>query len=211
MAGIAEVVFWMTVSLIKISIVLFNRRLTGLSSARWMVAHSVFLFLLVSYLIIALFTSMFSCRPAAVHYSLIHVGRLNHPLKCFDPNALGIGLSTVHVIFDFALLTVPITVLYRVKMSTSKKFRLGVLFSVGCMSCIASALRQHYQAQHYKDFTCRAFPSLPPRHSLRCPLLPFSPSKAEDPKDPLSHTQHAYITTPTPSRGTPQTMDLDSD
>lgn len=46
-------------------------------------------------------------------------------------------------------------VLYKIKMSLEKKIRLGFLFSVGTMSCVGSALRQHYQVQKSADFMCK--------------------------------------------------------
>ena len=141
--------------LIKISITLFNRRLTGLTSERWMMAHYTFLFLLVCYIIISLCTNLFGCSPAVSLYNLEAIGKVQKPIKCFDPNTLGIALSTVHVVFDFALLSVPMIVLYKIKMSLEKKIRLGFLFSVGTMSCVGSALRQHYQVQKSADFMCK--------------------------------------------------------
>lgn len=162
LAGIAELIFWITVGLIKVSITLFNRRLTGLTSARWMVAHNIFLFLLVTYILVALFVSIFGCSPRNAHYSLIEFGRVDRPVKCLNPNTIGITLSTFHVVFDFALLSVPLIILYKINMNLSKKLRLAFLFSVGSMSCIGSALRQHYQLKTQIDFMCKCTPKFKP-------------------------------------------------
>lgn len=158
LAGISELIFWITVGLIEISITLFNRRLTGLTSARWMVAHYVFLILLVCYITIALLVSLFECSPATSQYSLIKLGKLDKPAKCVDFNTIGITLSSFHVVFDFALLSVPLIVLYKINMNMSKKIRLAFLFSVGSISCIGSALRQHYQGQNHADYLCECLP-----------------------------------------------------
>ncbi len=56
-----EILFLVSVGLVKVSITLFNRRLTGLTSKRWMIAHNVFLCLLVCYLLIVVFTNVFFC------------------------------------------------------------------------------------------------------------------------------------------------------
>ena len=142
----------MAVGLIKISIVFFNRRLTGLTSYRWMVAHYVFLALIVGFIITALFTEIFQCTgPVDLKFSLIALGR--HPTghKCLDGNELGYGLAIIHSTFDFALLTVPLIVLYQMRMSTGKKIRLGFLFSIGALSCIGSVMRQVVQTRTLND------------------------------------------------------------
>ena len=154
--------------MIKISITLFNRRLTGLTSQRWMMAHYTMLFLLVVYTITVLFLEIFKCSPPASQFSMIRVGQVEDRLKCLSFNKVGISLSAVHVTFDFALLSVPLIILYKIKMDRSKKIRLAILFSVGLMSCIASAMRHHVQvrAQGRPDLTCESsllgYPSASP-------------------------------------------------
>ncbi len=143
----------MAVGLIKISIICFNRRLTGLTSRRWMIAHYVFLALVVSFMITALFLELFQCTgPVDLKFSPLALGR--HPTnnKCLNGNKVGYGLAIIHSTFDFALLTVPLVVLYQMRMSTGKKIRLGFLFSIGSLSCIGSLMRQIVQTRIYHDF-----------------------------------------------------------
>ena len=143
----------MAVGLIKISIVFFNRRLTGLTSQRWMIAHYVFLALVVGFMITALFSELFQCTgPVALKFSALAKGRHATPSKCLNGNKLGYGLAIIHSTFDFALLTVPLIVLYRMQLSTGTKIRLAFLFSIGSVSCIGSVMRQVVQAEIYNDF-----------------------------------------------------------
>lgn len=146
----------MGVGLIKISIIFFNRRLTGLTSRRWMFAHYGFLILVVIFMIFALFMEIFQCTgPPELKFSLIAKGRYPNTSKCLDGNKLGYSLAIVHSTFDFALLTVPLIVLYQMQMSTKKKIKLGFLFSIGALSCIGSVMRQVVQNRSEKniDFT----------------------------------------------------------
>ena len=146
------IVFWMAVGLIKMSIVFFNRRLTGLTSRRWMIAHYVFLALVVCFMMTALFAELFQCTgPINLKFSVLALGRHHTGRKCRDGNKLGYGLAIVHSTFDFALLTVPLIVLYQMRMSVGKKIRLGFLFSIGSLSCIGSIMRQIIQARIYTD------------------------------------------------------------
>ena len=138
----------MAVGLLKISIVFFNRRLTGLTSQRWMVAHYIFLALVVCFMITALFMEVFQCTgPVNTKFSILAKGRYDKPVKCIDGNKMGYGLAIIHSAFDFALLTVPLILLHQMKLSPGKKFRLGFLFSIGSLSCIGSVMRQIIQAQ----------------------------------------------------------------
>jgi hypothetical protein len=53
-SAVAQVVFFVSIGLVKMSITAFNMRLTGFSSSPWMVAHWTFFALLVCYTIVAL-------------------------------------------------------------------------------------------------------------------------------------------------------------
>ena len=119
-----------------------------------MIGHNVFLGLLVSYLLISVFLNAFTCtHPAGVQYDLIRYGMLGTKPKCLNPNAIGIALSVMHITFDFALLSVPLIILSKIKMSTAKKLRVGFLFSVGSIACVGSVMRQIRQYHQPADIT----------------------------------------------------------
>lgn len=122
-----------------------------------MIAHNVFLCLLVVYIITAFFLNLFTCVPALSQYGLIRYGALASAPKCMDANAIGISLSIIHIAFDFMLLSVPLIVLWKIKMSVAKKARIGFLFSVGAISCIGSVMRQFSQFHYSADLTCLSF------------------------------------------------------
>ncbi|KAF7508622.1 hypothetical protein GJ744_009014 [Endocarpon pusillum] len=151
LGNIGKICFFISVGVIKMSIVMFNRRLTGLTSARWMIAHWTFFALLVIYILCALFMTVFQCNPQEASFDLIAAGKLNSPKKCLSENQIGISLSTIHVVMDFCLLSVPIIVLWKVQMSWSAKFRFFVIFFIGAMSSIGSVLRQITQANLKTD------------------------------------------------------------
>lgn len=151
------------------SIVMFNRRLTGLTSSRWMIAHWTFFALLVIYTLCALFMTVFQCNPQAASFDLIAAGKLNSPKKCLSENQIGISLSTIHVVMDFCLLSVPIIVLWKVQMPWSAKFRFFVIFGIGAMSSIGSVLRQITQANLKTDILCQSpTPQLDCKNAQNC-------------------------------------------
>ena len=142
----------MAVGPVKISIALFNRRLTGLTTKRWMRAHNIFLALLVSYVIAAVFICVFDCVPFE-NFSMAQIGKAAEPQRCLDLNTMNLALASIHIATDFSLLCVPIIVLYKMQMSVTKKLRLGFLFSIGSVACIGSVMRMVVEFQADPDIT----------------------------------------------------------
>lgn len=147
--------FYVAVGLIKISIALFNRRLTGLTSRKWMIFHNVMLGILVVFIMSAIFLQVFKCLPVLSSWGLKAYGSPVHPVTCINITQYGLALSVTHVILDFALLSVPVIVFCKLKMSMSKRIRLIALFSIGCVSVIGSVNRQIITVQNNLDVTCK--------------------------------------------------------
>ena len=149
-----KTVFFVSVGLVKMSITLFNMRLTGLTSRKWMMAHWTFFAILVVYTLTALFINVFQCKPPQAHWDLIYAGKLPDPPTCLTATFVSSLLSTWHVVMDFCLLTVPIIVLWKLQIKWSTKIRLYIVFSVGSMSCVGSVVRQIYQGRLHSDLSC---------------------------------------------------------
>ena len=147
--------FYITVGLIKISIALFNRRLTGLTSRKWMIFHNIMLGLLVAYIISAICVQVFKCRPVLKGWDLKAYGISEQPVTCIPLTPVALGLNITHVLLDFALLSVPVIVFCRMKMNMSKRIRLISLFSIGSVSVLGSVMRQIKQDQNDLDVTCK--------------------------------------------------------
>ena len=126
--------FYPTVAMIKISIVLFNRRLTGMTSRKWMIFHNTLLCLLVLYAVITILINVFICIPFPKDFQILNIGRMNKPPRWINQKPVVPAFSAIHIAFDFILLSVPLIVLSRMKMAFSKKVRLLFLFSIGAVS-----------------------------------------------------------------------------
>ena len=146
--------FFVALGFIKLSIVCFNMRLTGISSKRWMYAHWTFFGILIIYILCAILLVTFACSPATAGFNTIAEGKLDKPPKCLSQSAQGNPLSVWHVVLDFCLLAVPVLVLWRVQLPWVTKIRLFFLFSLGAICCFASVMRQISQARLKKDVTC---------------------------------------------------------
>lgn len=155
LAAADTMIFYVAVGLIKISIALFNRRLTGLTSRKWMIFHNIMLGLLVSFIISAVLLEVFKCHPVLRSWDLRGYGIMDQPVSCIPVTKYGLALNIIHVILDFALLSVPVIVFCKMKMNMSKRIRLIFLFSIGCMSVVGSVNRQIIMVKNSMDLTCK--------------------------------------------------------
>ncbi|KKY13323.1 putative integral membrane protein [Diplodia seriata] len=150
---VCKILFFTSVGIIKISITLFNRRLTSMTSRIWRYFNDFFLFLLTAYTLLALFWTCFQCNPPAAMWDKVYSGKLATMPTCWSTKVISNVLSIMHVVMDFCLLTTPIIVLWKVKLPTGTKIRLYVVFSMGAVSAIGSVLRQLAQEKISLDVT----------------------------------------------------------
>ncbi|OJD40604.1 uncharacterized protein BKCO1_1000445 [Diplodia corticola] len=150
---VCKILFFTSVGLIKISITLFNRRLTSMTSRIWRYFNDFFLFLLTAYTLLALFWTCFQCNPPAAMWNKIYSGKLATMPTCWSTKVISNVLSIMHAVMDFCLLTTPIIVLWKVKLPLSTKIRLYIVFSMGAVSAVGSVLRQLAQEKISLDVT----------------------------------------------------------
>lgn len=141
-ANIDKLIFFLAVGFIKVSICFFNRRLTSLTSRAWSIFNDIFLFLLFVYINLALFWNIFQCGPPYAGWDAIKTAKRGKPFHCQSDSMVGSTLSVIHVVMDFGLLSVPLIVLWKVRMGWFTSVRLYFVFSIASMSVAGSILRQ---------------------------------------------------------------------
>ena len=156
-ANVDLIVFFVAVSFAKLSIICFNWRLTGETSKVWQWVHKVFFFVVSSYLLVCIFWANFRCNPPAASESLIIAGQHADTMSCLSLNVMGLVLSSLHIGFDWILLSIPVVLLIRTRMSLAKKLRCIIPLSIGALSCVGSVMRLYYQLKPMPDLTW-AFP-----------------------------------------------------
>lgn len=161
MAGIAQVVFFVSLGFVKLSITAFNMRLTGFSSRNWMIAHWSFFVLIVCYTIVAFGLTVFSCDPMWSSFDIVRAGKLSQAPKCLGVRQIGTILRAINITMDYCLLLVPIIVLSTVQMDVYRKVNLFALFCVGGLACIGSVLTLVAKDNLKSDVPCRFLPKDP--------------------------------------------------
>ena len=140
MASPALALFFVAVSVIKISIVCFYMRLSAFASRAWMWTHRTFIAALIIGAIISTAITMAQCNP---YYSDIrNIGRQNVKPKCVDLKQMGIGFMTWHILSDSFLCAVPFIMLWRVQMKFWTKFKVCIAGIIGLANVALSIARQ---------------------------------------------------------------------
>lgn len=102
--------------------------------------------------------NVFVCSPIPTHYNILAIARVKdpHSIKCIDENALGLSTRALHIITDWFLLPVPITIIWRLQMPLTRKIRLILIFCVGFISSVASIMRNVLIERLGGDLTCKS-------------------------------------------------------
>ncbi|KAI9838415.1 MAG: hypothetical protein M1837_002498 [Sclerophora amabilis] len=142
-------IFFTAVSLTKMSITLFNRRLTGLSSRRWMIVHYVFLTALALHLVITVLLLILAQIPVRAMYDIVWSAKNPGPRKKINVVRIILVLTIINTIFDWLLLAVPILVVWKIQLSKWRKAGLFLIFLVGGLACISSVMRLAARKESY--------------------------------------------------------------
>lgn len=138
--GICQILFYVAVGLIKVSITLFIKRIVQYASYFWTVVANVFLAIEVVYVLLAIFWQICLCRPYCASWDRWYSGSLAQPASCWDyaPSVRTLGVS--HLVLGVLLLLTPVIILWSVQMSWQKKARLFLLWAAGALSVFGGLL-----------------------------------------------------------------------
>lgn len=75
----------------------------------------------------AFFPSLFSCFPVEKSWDDSISGH------CIDYGQVTLVIGILNVILDFAILSLPMPLLWKLHMSTRRKAYLSSIFTIGCM------------------------------------------------------------------------------
>ncbi|KAK7724016.1 hypothetical protein SLS64_000350 [Diaporthe eres] len=139
---VCQIIFYIAVGLIKISITLFIRRIVDCISRFWTVITDLFLAVEVAYVLLAIFWQVLLCKPPRASWDRWYAGSLGSPASCLD-NTLSVRtLRVAHLALGVLLLLTPVVILWNVRMRWQKKARLFLIWAAGALSVIGGLLQQ---------------------------------------------------------------------
>ncbi|KAH7122241.1 hypothetical protein B0J11DRAFT_334002 [Dendryphion nanum] len=114
------------------------------------------LVLLTMFWISAIIPCFFMCQPLAYTWNRKPPGG-----RCFDVKKFWLWTSVVALFFDLSCVVLPMPILWRLKTSPIKKFKLIILFGLGLFICVISIFRIIYdEAINFKDLPWTAAPAV---------------------------------------------------
>jgi hypothetical protein len=150
LAPAAATVFYVYVGIVKMSIALFNIRLTTLTTKFWKNVNWAFFVLCAAYTSAALFLNVFKCEPQYASYNLLRIAESGKIPKCLSVNHMN-SILRLNLALDFTALAIPVIVIWKVQMSWKKKARIFGVLSIGLVACIASVMTLVSQYTLEKD------------------------------------------------------------
>ncbi|KAI9782772.1 MAG: hypothetical protein M1816_001724 [Peltula sp. TS41687] len=148
-----ELLYALSIALIKTSIVLLFRRL--FPTPRFKRAANIMLIFNIVCYITFTFTVIFQCNP--IHYAW------ENPLseKCINQVAFFIFAGVMGCVTDIAILIMPMFEIWKLQLSQRRKVALTIMFLLGGFVCVASIVRIPYVARvsYGSDPTWRMTPA----------------------------------------------------
>lgn len=132
-------IFAMTIALIKVSTLVFYRRL--FTVGRFRLACSVMFFLTGGWFLAAILGQMFSSTPISDSWtSLEH--RTGHSVISIPDFQL--SLAAINLALDFTIVCMPLFVISKLHMDRKRKWAVGGIFMLGAFCCVASIIRLYW-------------------------------------------------------------------
>ncbi|KAF3009722.1 hypothetical protein E8E13_009078 [Curvularia kusanoi] len=150
LAPSASTVFYVYVGLVKMSIALFNVRLTTLTTRLWKYINWAFFAVCTAYTFTAYFLNIFKCTPQYAGFNLLRIAQSGKVPECLSTNSMN-GILRLNLALDFTALAIPVIVLWKVQLSWRKKARIFGLLSIGLIACLASVMTLVCQYTLEKD------------------------------------------------------------
>ncbi|CAI6336782.1 unnamed protein product [Periconia digitata] len=95
---------------------------------------------ILCYSITSSFVNLLQCVPIAANWDPV----LAATAKCVDFGAELIALSTINAVTDFALLVLPMPILWRLHLSLKKRLSVMAMLALGAATVIVSIIRANY-------------------------------------------------------------------
>ncbi|KAE8393535.1 hypothetical protein BDV23DRAFT_180596 [Aspergillus alliaceus] len=130
-------IYVVAIPIIKISIILFYRRIFGMNWAMW-----ICVFLTLGYFVSCYIAFLVCCQPLSYYWTQY---RDPNGGKCiFNLYPFYIGNAAANVATDAVILIVPIPLVWKLQMRTTQKILVSSIFLLGSFACVASIVRIYF-------------------------------------------------------------------
>ncbi|KAL9117370.1 MAG: hypothetical protein Q9187_006091, partial [Circinaria calcarea] len=140
-------IYGVAVTLIKMSILLFYRRV--FATPQFRLRTNIVGAMVIMWLIVNNFLSAFQCRPIEKAWLILIPG------ECVDPLKYILGVHTTNLALDIIILALPVSAVWRLQISLAKKISVAGIFLLGGLSVIIAIIRLIVVVTaNLEDITC---------------------------------------------------------
>ncbi|KAI4183026.1 MAG: hypothetical protein L6R41_005636 [Letrouitia leprolyta] len=135
-----EFLYTLGMSSVKYSILCFMYRIFPIVQFRRILIGC--LVFVIALTVSVILVSMFQCVPIHKFWETL-AGELSHELggRCIDVDTYFLVAGGINTVTDFALLALPIPILWSLRTGTPQKLLLTAIFTVGLTVCVVSIIR----------------------------------------------------------------------
>jgi hypothetical protein len=158
-AWILELLFLAAMTLIKVSVLLFFRRLVDRSYNKWF-TYAIWLaivFTIAYFVAFTLFLCL-ACMPLQASWKSLDL-TWKKPYRCVDRHVVDTLVGALSVFSDLYAMIIPICIIARIKMHTTRKIVLYGVFCCGLIVIGAGIARTYYLSKlstdPRRDLTCK--------------------------------------------------------
>ena len=126
-----------TITLVRISILMLMRRIFDIRPFK--ITTSVLIAMSLAWGISIAFANIFQCTPVAGAFDPAIV--MSFSKQCINLQAMYYGTLGTAVFLDTIILVLPVREIWKLQLSTRRKYEISALLSVGGLACIASFMR----------------------------------------------------------------------
>ncbi|KAE8382726.1 hypothetical protein BDV26DRAFT_253051 [Aspergillus bertholletiae] len=151
MAFIMEILYVIGSGLLRVSVLLFYRRMGFREVSRcFVIATWICIATIIGYSL-AFFAVIFgSCQPLHAYWDQVNpVWAASHPWKCYNEPIHILVATSVALVQDVVVTTLPAILCWKLEISLREKIALGSIFFVGYLTAVISAVRQYFVVKTY--------------------------------------------------------------
>ncbi len=140
-----ELNYLVSTTFIKISILMFYRRITGSLTHTFVYMVWGSIVLCVIYGLVYILLIVFMCTPVAGYFYMFDlVWRSSHEMYCRNEGAIVVSCAIMSTVQDLVICMLPVLLIWNLQIAQRQKIALCGIFGLGLVTCVCGIMRSYY-------------------------------------------------------------------
>ncbi|KAI1006645.1 hypothetical protein K3495_g1571 [Podosphaera aphanis] len=137
---LSEVLYTAACTMVKLSLLMFIKRAFANATIFWRwVTMSITIMVAIQGFLFCVAT-IFQCRPIQDFWKLSFTAQP----ECIDQSWAQLVANMMSTVMDFVVFFLPLRLAWMLKLASCQKLAMGILFTLGLISCLSGAARTYY-------------------------------------------------------------------